>query len=163
MALRTAQSDLRRRAWWVVAAFAAGLAYGLFLLFAFDVGVQNLDAAELFERSDDARALLIGDLVFPFLYGLVFPIAAWRFGQALTGGRPPALIIIAVVAATVGAVLDLAENILLLVAIANESAGLVDAAHIVAFPKLIGVVGNLLAVVILIQAVISLRSKAVAT
>jgi hypothetical protein len=149
-----------RAAWVVIAVFLASVIYGLVLLAAFDPGVQGLDPAELFDRKDDARAFLVADFFFPLLYGLAFPTAAWRFGRWLTGGRPPWWCIAATVALALGGVLDLIENVLLLDAIDNESTDLVDTAHAIATPKLVaGGVGDLLAIVVVIRAALSLRAQ----
>lgn len=159
MAPKTANTQPERSAWLVVAAFVASLAYGILLLTAFDPGVQDLDADELF-ASDDAEPFLVADLFFPLLYGLAFPLAAWRFGVELTSQRPPWFVIAAVVALAIGAVFDLAENTLLLAAIGGESAELVDTAHAIAIPKLVaGGIGNLMAIIVLIRALISLGRR----
>ena len=150
--------QLRARAWLVLGVFIASVAYGVMLVAAFDPSVQNLDSGELFARTDDARAFLVADLFFPLLYGLGFPITAWRFGRCLTRGRPPWFFVAASLALATGAVLDLVENALLLVAVDRESPALVDTAHVIAVPKLLaGVTGNLLALAVVGRAVLSLR------
>jgi hypothetical protein len=149
---------MRRRAWLVIAAFVATVAYGLVLLAGFDPGVQGLESGELFARSDDARAFLVADLFFPLFYGIAFPIAAWRFGRSLRDSRPPWYFIAASLALATGAAFDLAENGLLLIAVDGESTGLVDAAHAIAVPKLLaGLTGDLLALAVVARAVLTLR------
>jgi hypothetical protein len=92
------------------------------------------------------------------LYGIAFPIAAWRLGRSLPGARPPWYFVAATLALATGAVFDLAENALLLTAIDRESTGLVDAAHALAIPKLAaGLSGDLLALAVVARAVLSLR------
>lgn len=76
-------------AWLVIAMFAAGVGYGVFLLLVFDPELQSADADELFARSDDGRAFLLADLVFPFIY-TALALAEWRLGRLLVRGRPRA-------------------------------------------------------------------------
>src|SRR5215210_7335982 len=71
----------RARAAAVLGAFAATLALGIVLTLAFDVDVQQADAAELATREDDARAFFVGDYLFILLYAIVSPIVIWRFGR----------------------------------------------------------------------------------
>ena len=153
------RSALRPRAWTVVAAFALTLAYGLLLTLAFEPDVQEIDAAELVERRGDARAFLIADLFFPLIYGLLSPIAQWRFGSALGEGPRPAAWIIAAAALLAGAgIFDLTENALLLSATDSGSQDTVDAAHAVAVPKIVlFVAGALLALAVLARAIMVLR------
>jgi hypothetical protein len=162
---RRVPSDFRFRAWAIVACFALTLAYGLLLLSAFDPGVQDVDAAELVERRDDARAFLIADLFFPLIYGVLSPLAQWRFRAALrsrdTHGRRPAAKWIAAAAILLAAagLFDLTENVLLLSATSSESRASVDAAHAVAVPKaILFVAGALLAVLVLARAISALRA-----
>lgn len=134
-------SELRSRAWLVVACFVATLAFGLVLLLAFDSDIQQIDAAELVDRAGDARAFLIADLFFPLFYGLLTAVAQLRFGAALSrvegagDGRPPGWIVASAVLLVGAGIFDLAENVLLLTATGSESQGAVDVAHAVAIPN----------------------------
>jgi hypothetical protein len=156
-------SELRSRAWLVVACFVATLAFGLVLLLGFDSDIQQIDAAELVDRAGDARAYLIADLFFPLFYGLLTAVAQLRFGAALSrveggDGRPPALIVTSAGLLVGGGIFDWAENVLLLTATGSGSQGAVDAAHAVAIPKLaLSVAGAVLALVILARAIRILR------
>jgi hypothetical protein len=157
-----ARGELRSSAQLVGACFAATLAFGLVLLFAFEPDVQGIDAEELVARSGDARAFLIADLFFPLLYGVLAPIAQLRFGAALAASegepRPPRWIVAAAVLLAGAAVFDLTENVLLLSATGSESPGRVDAAHAVAVPKLaLFVAGALLALLVLARAISVIR------
>jgi hypothetical protein len=162
MAVDTAAGELRSRAWLVVACFAATVAFGLTLLFAFEPDVQGIDADELVERKGEARAFLIADLFFPVIYGLLSPIAQLRFGAALAAAKgesqSPRWIVASAVLLAGAAVFDLAENVLLLSATGSESQGRVDAAHAVAVPKVVlFVAGALLALLVLARAMSVLR------
>ena len=116
-----AATSERSRAKALLAATAVVVAYGLVLLIAFDPGVEMLDADEL-ARSDDASPFLIADLFFPPLYGIVLPLAIWRFGSEWWA-RAAALLFVA------AGVVDWAENVLLLTATDSVSDGAVDAGH----------------------------------
>ena len=151
-------AELKRRAWLVIALFVATVVYGVVLLAAFEPEVQDLAATELFARSDDARAFLIADLVFPLLYGVGSSIAQWRLGRRLTGARPPRLFIAAILALSTAAVFDLTENILLLAALASDSSGPVSVAHAIAVPKVIAfVAGAVLTLPVVARAAITLN------
>ena len=151
----------RARAWAVVGCFAATVAFGLMLALAFEPDVQEVDAAELVARSDDARAFLVADLFFPLLYGVLSPIAQWRFGRSLTGASPPRWVAAAALLLAAAAACDLTENVLLLSSTDSESPGTVDAAHAIAVPKLaFFVAGALLAVAVLVRALVELRRGA---
>jgi hypothetical protein len=141
----------------VIAVFAAGIGYGLFLLLVFDPELQSADAGELFARSDDGRAFLLADLVFPFMYtGLA--LAGWRFGRLLVDGRPPLAFVVAAYFLSITAILDITEGILLLVAIDSESADLVNFVHAMAIPKVaFFVVGIACSLVVLARAVTVVR------
>lgn len=148
---------LRSRARIVVAMFAATLALGIFLLIAFDPGVQQLDADELVADRDDARAFLVADYFFIALYAVLSPLAIWRFGTAL-GAERPTWIRLAPLFLAVGGLFDAIENTLLLSATGSLSEGAVDAAHAVAFPKLgFFVVGAALSIAALVRAIRVLR------
>ena len=150
--------DIRSRALAVLGAFALTLAYGLLLAAAFEADVQEAGAAELVSRSDDARSFLIADLFFPLIYGVLSPLAQWRFGRALTGGSPPRWIAAAALLLAGAAVCDWTENVLLLTATDRPSEGAVDAAHVVAWPKIVlFVAGAVLAIVVVVRAVRELR------
>ena len=145
---------VRTRALFVVAAFAASLVMGLVLIVAFDADVQTIDAGELVERKDDARAFLIADYLFIVLYAIVSPIAQRRFGP--TGWLRWAPFLLAA-----AGVVDAAENTLLLTATDSISEDTVDAAHALALPKVVlFVAGALLAVGILVRAIRVLREPA---
>ena len=151
----------RRRALPVVAAFVATVAYGLLLLLAFEPDVQEAGAAELVRRADEARRFLVADLFFPLIYGVLTPLAQWRFGRELTGGSPPKWVAAAAVLLAAGAVCDLTENALLLSATGSESPGAVDAAHAIAVPKLVlFVAGAALSLAVLGRAAMALRRGA---
>jgi hypothetical protein len=157
-------SQLRSRALLVLVCFGATLAYGLLLLFAFDTDIQQINAAELVDRSDDARAFLIADLFFPVFYGVLSPFAQLRFGAVLSSNqdagdnRPPGWIIATAVLLAGAGLFDWAENVLLLIATGSGSQGTVDAAHAVAIPKTgLFVPGALLALFVLARAIKVLR------
>jgi hypothetical protein len=152
-------SELRSRALLVLVLFGATLAYGLLLLFAFDTDIQQINAPELADRSDDARAFLIADLFFPVFYGVLSPFVQLRFGAVLSSDNRPPGWIIATAALLAGAGLfDWAENVLLLIATGSGSQGPVDAAHAVAIPKIVLFVpGALLALFVLARAIKVLR------
>jgi hypothetical protein len=155
-----AETDVRSRALAVVGAFVLTLAYGLLLLAAFEPDVQEASARELVARSDDARSFLIADLFFPLIYGVLSPLAQWRFGRALAGGSPPGWIAAAALLLAGAAVCDWTENVLLLSATDRPSEGAVDAAHVVAWPKIVlFVAGALLAIAVLVRAVRELRGS----
>jgi hypothetical protein len=157
-------SELRSRALFVAVCFGATLAYGLLLLFAFDTDIQQIDAAELADRTADARAFLIADLFFPVFYAVLSPIAQLRFGVALSSdrdagnNRPPGWIIATAALLAGAGLFDWAENVLLLIATGSGSQGTVDAAHAVAIPKtVLFVSGALLALFLLARAIKILR------
>jgi hypothetical protein len=146
----------------VIGCLSATVAYGIFLLAAFDPSVQQDGAAELVDRSETAREFLVADLFFPLFYGLLSPLAIWRFGAGADGGPPPGWIAAAAILLGIAAICDLAENVLLLTALDSVSAGAVDAAHLVALPKLACFgAGALLGIAILGKAARSLRAPAV--
>jgi len=163
IAVAEPRTDLRRNARLVLAAFLATLAYGLLLTIAFEPDVQQADAAELVDRADDARAFLIADLFFPLLFGLLVPLALLRFGASLSrreggGSGPPRWIVAAAASLAVSGIFDWAENALLLSATGSESEGAVDAAHLVAIPKIaFFVVGAALSLLALARAIGVLR------
>jgi hypothetical protein len=157
-------SELRSRALLVVVCFGATLAYGLLLLFAFDTDIQQINAAELADRSDDARAFLIADLFFPVFYGVLSPFAQLRFGAVLSShqdagdNRPPGWIIATAALLAGAGLFDWTENVLLLIATGSGSQGTVDVAHAVAIPKTVFFVsGALLALFVLARAIKVLR------
>jgi hypothetical protein len=112
----------RSRAKALLAATAAVVAYGLLLLIAFDPDVEMLDAAEL-ARSEDAVPFLVADLFFPPLYGILLPLAMWRFSAA-RWTRIAALLLAA------AGLIDWIENTLLLTATDSPSEGAVDVGHV---------------------------------
>jgi hypothetical protein len=117
-----ATSEERARAKALLAATAVVVAYGVVLLTAFDPGVEMLDAGEL-ARSDDANAFLIADLFFPVLYGILLPLAMWRFSAA-RWARIAAFLLAA------AGLIDWVENTLLLTATDSPSESAVDAGHV---------------------------------
>lgn len=117
-------------------ALAASMAYGLFLLAAFDPGVQTDSAAELVSGSDEAREFLVADLAFPLFYAVLLPLAALSASRA-ADGHAPWWVAACAAALVLGGLCDWAENILLLASLDTESPNRVDAAHAVAVPKLI--------------------------
>jgi hypothetical protein len=159
-AAASADGAIRSRARAVLGLLAATLALGIVLLIAFEPDVQTIDAAELVERSDDARAFLIADYLFIALYALLSPIAIWRFGSALGAGTPPAWIrATALLLAAAGAV-DATENTLLLSATGSVSEGAVDAAHGLEIPKVgLFLAGAALALVVNFRALQVLRGR----
>lgn len=120
-----------------IAALGAAAAYGLFLLFLFEVDVQQDSAAELVARDDDARSFLVADLFFPPIYALLVPLAALVYARASYGGAEPAWVKIALGCLVIAGLCDWGENILLLASLETESPNRVDAAHAVAIPKLV--------------------------
>jgi hypothetical protein len=112
----------RSRAKALLAASAAVIAYGLVLLIAFEPDVETLDAGEL-ARSDDAVPFLVADLFFPPIYGVLLPLAMWRFSAA-RWARVAALLFVA------AGMVDWAENTLLLTSTGSPSEGAVDAGHL---------------------------------
>jgi hypothetical protein len=145
-----APGEGERRAQVVLALLVATIALGVVLLVAFDPDVQTVDAGELVDRRDDARAFLVADYAFVVLYAVLSPLAIWRFGA-----RPARLA--APLLAAAGLV-DATENTLLLAATGTVSEGAVDAAHALAVPKIaLFVAGALLAMVVNVRAVQVLR------
>jgi hypothetical protein len=119
----------RSRAKALLAATAAVIAYGLILLIAFEPDVETLGAAEL-ARSDDAVPFLVADLLFPFVYGALLPLAMWRFGTE-RWVRIAALLFVA------AGVVDLAENTLLLTSTSSPSESAVDAGHVAGWVNIV--------------------------
>ena len=146
---------LRARAWMVLALFAATTTYGVMLLVAFEPSVQRDTAAELVARGDDAKAFLIADYLFIVLYAIATPVAIWRFGAALEGGRPPLWIWVAAGLLVACGLVDVGENSLLYSATDSLSPGAVDDAHALAAPKLALFGGGL--VLTIVAAVRALR------
>jgi tellurite resistance protein TehA-like permease len=154
----TVTGVLRTRAWVLVVLFAATTVYGVILLAAFATDIQHDTATALVERSDEARTFLVADYVFIALYAVALPIAVWRFGAALEGGRPPLWIWVAAVAAVGAGVVDVIENTLLYSATDTVSPGAVDDAHALALPKFLLFGGGLaLTIVASIRALRILR------
>jgi hypothetical protein len=154
----TRPDPLRTPAIVVLCLFAASLAWGLVLLFAFDPDVQQDSATELVARADDARAFLIADYAFIALYAIGSPLALWRFGSALEVGRPPLWIAAGALMLALCGVVDATENALLLSATGSVSEGAVDAAHALTVPKLVLFGGGLvLAIVANVKALQVLR------
>ena len=150
-------TDARRRAPAVLAAFVASLLVALVLAVAFDPGVQTVGARELVDRQDDARAFLAGDFLFVLLYAVVSPIVLWRFGRAAASRWAAAAAVLLALAGLV----DLTENVLLLSATDTVSADAVDAAHGLEVPKVgLFVAGLIPAIVANWQAARSLRRGA---
>ena len=142
----------RSRAKALLAVTAAVLAYGLVLLIVFDPGVEMLDADEL-ARSDDANPFLIADLFFPILYGVVLPLAMWRFSAA-RWARIAALLFV------VAGMIDWAENILLLTATDSPSEGAVDAGHVAGWVNVVVFTAAALpGLWLLVQAIRALRAR----
>jgi hypothetical protein len=138
-----AMSGLRAPARAVLIAFGATLLYGIVLAVAFDPDVQTIEAHELVERSDDARAFFVADYVFIALYAIVSPIAQWRFGRTFAGSMPWWITLTVVLLAAAG-VVDATENALLLSSTDSPSQDTVDFAHGLAVPKVILFVGGAL-------------------
>jgi protein-S-isoprenylcysteine O-methyltransferase Ste14 len=139
---------LRPRAIIVLAAFVATLALGLVLLAFFEPEVQDIGAAELVDRKDEAREFLVADYFFILVYGVLSPIAIWRFGGALAGGSPPGWMKLTAVLLVAAGLVDATENTLLLSATDSVSEDTVDAAHALVVPKVgLFVAGALLAIV----------------
>jgi hypothetical protein len=142
----------RSRAGALIAAALAVIGYGVLLLAAFDPGVEQLDAAELVERSDDAREFLIADLFFPVVYGALLPLAMWRFTEQ-RWARVAALLLVA------AAPVDWLENVLLLTATDEVSESAVDVAHVASWVNVVlFTAGALPGLVLLYRAVRVLRS-----
>jgi len=146
---------LRGRALAVLALFGVTTVYGVMLLIAFEPGVQHDSAAELVARGDDAKAFLIADYLFIVLFAVAMPLALWRFGAALEGGRPPLWILIAVGLLVLCGLVDVGENSLLYSATDSVSPDSVDDAHALALPKLALFGGGL--VLTIVAAVRALR------
>jgi hypothetical protein len=142
----------RTRAKFLLWATAAVIAYGLLLLIAFNPDVEMLDAAELAE-SDDAVPFLVADLFFPPLYGILLPLAMWRFSAA-RWARIAALLLV------VAGVVDWAENVLLLTATDSPSEGVVDAGHAAGWVNVgLFTAGALPGLVLLVRAIRALRAR----
>ena len=120
----------------VLASLGATVLLGLLILLLFDVQVQTIDAEELRERRDDARAFFAADFVFVAVYAVLTPAALWRFGRGLARhGRTIALLAAGLLVAA--GVVDAIENALLLAASGSGSQGSVDTAHGLAAPKVL--------------------------
>jgi hypothetical protein len=147
-------SALRTRAAAVVTVFAATIALGVVLLLAFDPEVQTIAAAELVVRSADARGFLIADYFFIVLYGVLSPIAIWRFGAQLREGGAPGWIRVGAVLLVSAGVVDATENTLLLAATGSISPDAVAAAHALAIPKVVlFVAGTIVAIAAVTRAI----------
>lgn len=147
----------RARAGAVVWAFANSLVLGLALLVFFEPDVQQAGAAELVERRDDARAFFAADYVFILLYAVLSPLAIRRYGSTIAAG-PPWWLTAAVVLLPLAGLADAVENTLLISATDSPSPGTVDAAHLVAIPKLVLFAGGAgCAVAVLVRAIRELR------
>ena len=120
-----------------LAAVAAAVAYGVFLLLSFEVDVQQDSAADLVARDDDARSFLVADLFFPPIYGFLVPLAALAFARRSYGGAEPIWVKAAAASLVIAGLCDWGENILLLASLETESPNRVDAAHAIAIPKLV--------------------------
>ena len=159
-AAASADGVVRSRARAVLGLLAATLALGIVLLIAFEPEVQTIDATELVERSDDARAFLIADYLFIALYAVLSPIAIWRFGRALGGGTPPGWIKLTALLLAAAGIVDATENALLLSATGAVSEDAVDAAHALEIPKVgLFMLGAVLAVVANFRALQVLRRR----
>jgi hypothetical protein len=134
-AVPSAQHPARSHARAVVATLVATLALAVLLLVAFEPDVQTVGADELVARRGEARAFLIGDYVFVVVYGLLSPIAIWRFGRALGSGAPPRWFVLTALLLGAAGIVDAAENTLLLAATGSPSKATVDAAHALEVPK----------------------------
>ena len=144
---------MRRQARDFLIVALAVLAFGIVLLIAFDPGVELVDASELVERRDDARAFLIADYFFMALYGTLLPLTMWRFGRPATWVKVAALLLVA------ASLVDVVENTLLLTSTDSVSEGAVDAAHVVGIVNVfLFAAGALPGLVLLVRAVRVLRS-----
>jgi hypothetical protein len=153
-------SEARSRAVAVLAVFVATIALGIVLLVAFEPDVQTIDAAELVERKDDARAFLIADYVFVLVYAILSPLAIWRFGSALASRSPPGWIKLTALLLVAAGLVDATENTLLMSATGSVSEGAVDAAHALEIPKVaLFTAGALLAIVVNFRALKTLRER----
>jgi hypothetical protein len=151
---------IRARAWAALGLLAATVALGIVLLVAFEPEVQTVDAAELVERSDDARAFLVADYFFIAIYAVLSPIAIWRFGSALGAGTPPGWIKLTALLLAAAGIVDATENTLLLSATGSVSEGAVDAAHALEIPKVgLFLAGAVLALVVNFRALQTLRRR----
>jgi hypothetical protein len=101
---------------------------------AFEPDVQTIDAAELVDREDDARAFFAADYVFIAIYAVLLPIAMWRYADTLTG-RWRMWIKIGALLFVANGLVDAVENALLLSATDSVSEDTVDAAHALVVPK----------------------------
>ena len=115
---------MRREARDLLIAAAAVLVFSAVLLVAFEPGVELVDARELVERKDDARAFLVTDYFFMALYGTLLPLAMWRYGRPATWVKVAALLLVA------ASLVDVVENTLLLTSTGAVNEGRVDAGHI---------------------------------
>jgi hypothetical protein len=136
-----------------LAAIAAAIACGVFLLLSFEVGVQQDSAAELVSRADDARSFLVADLFFPPIYAFLVPLTALAFARRSYNGAVPTWVKAAAASLVIAGLCDWGENLLLLASLDTESPNRVDAAHAVALPKLVFFgLGTLGALVLLYRA-----------
>jgi hypothetical protein len=139
---------------------AATVVLGIVLLIFFEPEIQTIDADELVARKDDARAFLAADYLFIVFYAVLSPLAAWRFGSALTGGSPPRWIMAAALLLVAAGLVDATENALLVSATGSVSEDAVDVAHGLAIPKVaLFVAGALLAVAVNVRAAKALRDR----
>ena len=142
----------------VPALLAATIAVGVLLLVLFEPEVQTVDAEELVARRDDARSFLIADYVFVVLYGVLSPLAIWRFGTS-AGAASRAWVRLPVLLLPAAGLVDAVENGLLLSATGSVSSGRVDAAHALEVPKVVlFVAATAFALVANVQAVRALRA-----
>ena len=142
----------------VLALFALALPVGIALLVVFDPEIQRIDARELVARKDDARRFIVADYVFILIYGVLFPIAVWRFGRALAPESPPRWAKLTVVMGVAAGLVDAVEDTLLLTATGSVSEGTVDAAHALEVPKIaLFVTGVTLAAVASLRALRTVR------
>lgn len=144
----------------VIGGFSAVLVSLIVLATVFEAGVQTVDARGLVAVSDDAKEFFTADYVFIGLYSVLFPILLWWFSSALeqstvrTRTRLAALLFVA------AGIADAAEDALLLSATDAVSEGAVDAAHVVAVPKIaLFVAASIFAVIALWRAIDELRTS----
>jgi hypothetical protein len=152
--------NIHSRALAVLLLLILTLALGIVLLAFFEPDVQQVSAQELVDRKDAAREFLAADTVFVFLYGILSPLAIWRYGSALGDGDPPFWIELAAGLLLAAGLVDLAENALLALSTGSVSESRVDAAHFLEIPKgVLFIAGAVMALVVNVRAVMTLRER----
>ncbi|HYU58227.1 MAG TPA: hypothetical protein VEO00_09290 [Actinomycetota bacterium] len=154
------REERARRAWAVIALFAVATALATALL-TFPQDIQTSGLAELQSKAQEARDFFTADYVFIVLYGLLGPVALWRFGRAIgRDGHPPLWLRLGILFLAGGGIVDALENTLIVLSLQATGDGALVAAHALAIPKYaFAFPGFALALVALVRAIRSLATR----